>query len=385
MPIGNTTVSTVGKFAVTHHLMCLDFAVAELNFHKGTIMESRFLDTKRLPLGVRDYESLRKWFESRRIPASREHIDYLEQNLNMSLGELVQKSLGLSLSDAFWVKPVGESLTWAQVNFFKNDFSDDIGEYLMDGGEIHSLFTPTNTTDGVMKKKWVIKNNIRYLIKQGSHTGMQHLNEVLSARIAKQLGLSHVPYFHFGANSCACPCFVKEGQNLVTAYDYLLHRKVHVPDGRSNESYYPPLCDVFGKQWIDGMLLLDYIIMNSDRHLKNLCLLQDAKTGNLLGSAPIFDNGNSLAHGINLLKHMPFENLKCIARPFSKTHDQQILLIDPRPFKEQLYLLDSKIQDMVITVYEKADMRNELRDEFIDGLGILLRTRVRAIINMVVV
>jgi len=123
-------------------------------------MESRFLDTKRLPLSVRDYDSLRKWFESRRIPASREHIDYLEQNLKMSLGELVHKSLGLSLSDAFWVKPKDENVTWSQVNFFKNDFSDDIGEYLMGGGEINSLFSPSNTTDGVMKKKWVIKNSI---------------------------------------------------------------------------------------------------------------------------------------------------------------------------------------------------------------------------------
>jgi len=206
---------------------------------------------------------------------------------------------------------------------------------------------------------------------------MQHLNEILASRISKELELSYVPYFHFGNNSCACPCFVKAGQNLVTAYDYLRHNGIHVPDRRSSEHYYPPLCDIFGNAWLDGMILLDYIIMNSDRHLKNFCLLQDADTGSILASAPIFDNGNSLFHGINLAKEYPFQNIICLSRPFSKTHDQQILLADLKPFEGQLRNLDSKVQDMVEDVYGNSG----LRDEFVDGLGMLLRGRVRAIMK----
>lgn len=42
------------------------------------------------------------------------------------------------------------------------------------------------------------------------------------------------------------------------------------------------------------MFILDFLIMNEDRHLNNFCIIRDVNTLEWLSFAPIFDNGQSL-------------------------------------------------------------------------------------------
>lgn len=64
---------------------------------------------------------------------------------------LLTKCLGLSLSDHYWVKPAGSDMAWEDVNFFDNEFSDDIGDVLF--GSVNrsidfNYASPDNTSDG---------------------------------------------------------------------------------------------------------------------------------------------------------------------------------------------------------------------------------------------
>lgn len=82
--------------------------------------------------------------------------------------ELLERCFGLSLSDRYWIKEESSDLEWTDINFFENDFSEDMGNLLM--GQIHysddlDIFSPDNSSDGNLRKKWKIINNIRYLIK----------------------------------------------------------------------------------------------------------------------------------------------------------------------------------------------------------------------------
>lgn len=45
--------------------------------------------------------------------------------------ELLNRSLGLSLSDQYWGKPHGSDLHWEDVNFFDNPFDEDLGKLLL--------------------------------------------------------------------------------------------------------------------------------------------------------------------------------------------------------------------------------------------------------------
>lgn len=47
---------------------------------------------------------------------------------------LLVKCSGLSLSDQYWVTPCDAPQRWHDVNFYENDFSDDVGRALFGEG-----------------------------------------------------------------------------------------------------------------------------------------------------------------------------------------------------------------------------------------------------------
>ena len=116
--------------------------------------------------------NISKWFQGRGIPSWRDKLDILLHRLNIiAPSELLDKSFGLSLSDQYWLKPINTSISYDDINFFDNDF--DYTEFLeaslsKNSNSIvsaSSLNTPNNTTDGMLRKAWIIENDTRYLLK----------------------------------------------------------------------------------------------------------------------------------------------------------------------------------------------------------------------------
>ena len=114
---------------------------------------------------------LNKWWTDRSIPASRSGVRDALEILRVSTPKLLlAKCYGLSLSDQYWVKPINSDLEWELVNFFDNDFSEDVGDILFGkakDSENISLNSPDNTSDGCLKKRWKIINQKRCLLKAG--------------------------------------------------------------------------------------------------------------------------------------------------------------------------------------------------------------------------
>lgn len=81
---------------------------------------------------------------------------------------LMLASYGLSLTDHYWLQPIDKELRWKDLNFYTNDFSNELGELLTETGEMDinrhiSKFSPASSVNGEMKKKWVVKNGTRYV------------------------------------------------------------------------------------------------------------------------------------------------------------------------------------------------------------------------------
>ena len=158
-----------------------------------------------IPIGIAykndilDRKALNKWWYGRSIPASRQGIQQALAILRIgSTQELIDKSYGLSLSDQYWIKEKGSSLEWAEINFFTNDFSRDIGNILFGGHSSSAkidLMSPDNTSDGWLRKKWTIIDGKRCLIKGGSGVTQQEpYNEVIASELMEKLNIPHVPY-----------------------------------------------------------------------------------------------------------------------------------------------------------------------------------------------
>ena len=291
-----------------------------------------------VPLGVQalkggvDIGELNDWLRGRSIPASRSGIWDLYARLGRNSTEhLILKCYGLSLSDHYWLRPAGSGLIWAEINFFRNDFSRDVGEMLFgrepaDRNNIN-LVSPDNTSDGWLRKKWIVANGKRILLKGSSDPWKQEpFNEVIACAVMRRLGIFHVPYslmFENGEPYSLCENFLSPDAELIPAWR-VLHSSA-MNDGDSDYSHLLRCCDRLGipdvRAAIDKMLALDYIIANEDRHYTNFGFVRDAETLGWLGAAPLFDCGTSLWHNALSVG----EPRKC--QPFTKTHEEQIKLV----------------------------------------------------------
>ena len=251
--------------------------------------------------------NLSEWFKGRGIPSWRDRLDILLHRLNVSApSELLDKAFALSLSDQYWIKPNDSNINYDNINFFDNDF--DYSEFLeaslsKNSNTIvteESLKTPNNTTDGMLKKAWIIDNNTRYLIKGGyKNELLQPFNEVLASEICKRLGFDHVEYTLDTYNDIVvskCPCFITKDTELITCHQIRNEMKRY----NSIEDYedYINILEKNGikdaRTQIENMYILDFLIMNEDRHLNNFGIIRDVNNLKWLKVAPIFDNGQSL-------------------------------------------------------------------------------------------
>lgn len=234
-------------------------------------------------------------------------MDLLLHRLNIiAPEELLNKAFGLSLSDQYWLKPVNSNITYNDVNFFDNDF--EFAEFMEASLSKNSktivskesLKTPNNTTDGMLRKAWIIENNIRYLLKGGYKSEiLQPFNEVLASEICERLGFNHVKYTidtYKDMVVSKCPCFINKDTELITCHQ-IINNMIRHNDYKDYENYIKMLEDNGinnPREKIENMFILDYLIMNEDRHLNNFGIIRDVNTLKWIDVAPIFDNGQSL-------------------------------------------------------------------------------------------
>ncbi len=251
--------------------------------------------------------NLSEWFKGRGIPSWRDKLDLLLHRLNITAPyELLDKAFGLSLSDQYWLKPYDSNISYDDINFFDNDF--DYAEFMEASLSINSsqitketsLKTPNNTTDGMLKKAWIIDNGIRYLLKSGyKNDSLQPFNEVLASEICERLGFNHVKYTidtYKDIVVSKCPCFITKDTEFITCNQIKNDMERH-DNLEDYEEYIKKLEDngiENAREKVENMYILDYIVMNEDRHLNNFGIIRDVNTLKWLDVAPIFDNGQSL-------------------------------------------------------------------------------------------
>lgn len=224
--------------------------------------------------------NLAEWWQGRAIPASRQGLFSVLQEFNIERSSiLAMKCFGLSLSDQYWIKPINSKLTWDKINFFNNRFSNDIGE---------AFFNP-NFVNPYVKYDFFVDE---------------------------------------GQGICSiCDNFITENTELVSGYALA---KTYIRD--KNTSIYNHYLDIADKNnisnikdFFDSMIVLDYIIANTDRHHNNFGFIRDVNTLEYLSPAPIFDSGTSLWHKYSVLSNKI--GTPVIAQPFYNTHEMQLSLV----------------------------------------------------------
>lgn len=256
-------------------------------------------------------DNLKMWWHKRAVPRSRSDIRHLlDKEKVQTTQSLLLNNLGLSMTDAFWVCPLGHDIKWEDVSFQLNP-PNEKGIEITRGrisSELYWNLTPMASTGGELKKTWTVINGQLELVK-GNVSGyyfQQSLNEVLATMIHKAQGYDNfVPYrlvnFKDGSVGCASPCFTNEHKELIPAWEMFYKH--------NGESFEGSLLDAYAtyaerdgydkkkvRDHLDYMFTVDFIMSNTDRHSSNYGLLRNSDTLEPIGPAPIFDSGNSMFH-----------------------------------------------------------------------------------------
>lgn len=328
--------------------------------------------------GVADRTELNQWWTDRSIPASRSGIREALEILEIANTKLLLlRCYGLSLSDQYWIKPEGSDLTWEDINFFDNPFSDDIGDVLFGAPKKENVLnfsSPDNTSDGFLKKRWKIIDGKRCLIKGGSNPFRQQpFNEVIATKIMERLGIPHVPYtlvWNKEAPYSVCEDFVDEHTELIPAWRVMMTQKKN--NSTSVYQHFIKCCEALGIKdvipFLDRMITLDYIIANEDRHFNNFGLLRNAETLEWIGMAPIYDSGSSLGYDKIPGQMKSEKDVGC--KPFKNHHIEQLQLVTS--FE---WLDFSKLADAEDVIRETLAMDTD--ESYIDEY------RINAVVNAV--
>ena len=247
-------------------------------------------------------EGIAKWLKHRTIPKNRAYVHNFLSKCGLNINRpmtIIKVSKGLSLNDCYWVVEEGFEGTYDKFNLYDNRFSQVLAliAFTGYGSSIRTSLAscPEFTTNGMLPKCWRRKDGKILLYKGGtsgaSNTGNEPYSEYYAAQVAKVLGVNAIEYglSQWKGELCStCELFTSKD------YSFLPVGRIVTSGGmKAVREYYETL----GKNFVEAlndMLVLDAVIMNTDRHFGNFGFIIDNKTNKIVAPAPLFDHGNSL-------------------------------------------------------------------------------------------
>lgn len=334
-------------------------------------------------IGINDVKSLNDWFKGRGIPDWRKDIENLLNNLGISSpDELLNKFYALSLSDQYWIKEEHQNLEWKDINFFTNNFEYkgyfDVSLNSKSNIDV-DLHSPNNTTDGMLQKAWIIDSNNDRILVKGTYSASRQepINEWLVSQICKKLNIDYCNYeIDVIDNKIVSKCkdFINENEEIVSAYEIFYSEKKS--NNTNDFNHYINILEKNGilnaRKQVENMFLIDYIVMNFDRHLKNYGIIRNVETLEWERATPIFDTGECMECN-KITSEMKFgDNNTC--KFFSNTEmklSKLLRYIDITRFDfTVLNDIPNEFKEKLLEYQKYTDMQDERIEKLYDGLNI---------------
>lgn len=209
--------------------------------------------------------------------------------------------------------------------------------------------------------------------------GHECINEIIVDRLLTILGIDHLSYQLIHADIeiegkvhetflCASEDFKEAGESKIALDDY------YRTNALKGESHYDFCVRLGFKDYIDKMLVVDFLILNRDRHGANIEILRNPKK-KTLRIAPLFDHGLSLIYSCitdaEALKVDVLEDKRCQNFVGSYSCYENLSLIkEMKPdFKRSLTSAD---RDVIF-----KDLDGVLSDVFIDKIWDMIYERYK--------
>ncbi|MBQ9006850.1 MAG: hypothetical protein IJ092_10835 [Atopobiaceae bacterium] len=264
--------------------------------------------------------------------------------------ELALRSGGFSLSDQYWYRAEGSSLTWADANFFDNEWDPSFGEAVLakdyDALAHASLRTPDVTLGGFCRPAWAQTERGLRLLKappEGDAACVSegdahiHCEALVSRMLDRRVGEDgHVPYEPLEVNGelySSCPLMLGRNEELVSGTrvftwvglnSWTFDAQVTRDDFDSLMALYLGTLEKLGvedgTQGMAKLFVMSSLALDGDTHPANFGLVRDVRTLKLR-QAPLYDHGRGFLNLLGqheALCRSPFLISVVLGRDFSR-------------------------------------------------------------------
>lgn len=247
-----------------------------------------------LPLYLKRVENAELWLETRAIDSHRANSRLLKKALRLAEKDDISTVIhvnGATITDNYWIRPIGSELTYDDVKFTDDYFSNLAlkGSYNSFNRAANSKRskTPELTNVGSFEKCWKLRDGKWWMYKKATHDEM--FSELFVYELGSALGMNMAVY--------------ERGDGYIKSLDFTDAASVNFEPASAfmgdNEDYsdvvnaLETICPKAIPDYI-RLIFMDTVCANPDRHTNNFGLLRDIKTGELIGFAPNYDNNMAL-------------------------------------------------------------------------------------------
>ncbi len=332
-------------------LMKKDDIVADIHIVYGNIINvNKVFKADLLPIGVAA-EKLNEWWKNNAIPTERDSIRLGLECIGIeSQEELKTIGRGVSLLNQYWIKEERESITWCEVNYWENRFSEEVGMALFNHKPVSSPLneigrSPDNGVNGILKKRWIVLDGGYYMQKSGTGLNKEEVfNEVLASELMTKANIPNAGYALYlenGEASCISRCFTDENTELIPLVQIMESVPRREYPAMSELEHLYEVLEFYHvpdyKKYLNDVFCMDYILAGTDRHYNNLALLFDTRN-QTFSFSPVYDSGNCLWNGtptraINVLDDEIMARPVCNKNTFETWGKQKRYITDYIPLK----------------------------------------------------
>lgn len=336
---------------------------------------------------------LNNWFIERGIPIYRDDIKEILETFNLNtVRQLINRDYALSVSDQYWFKPEEKEIEWKDINYFDRNYNSIVfadatfgsgaGKTLNQSISKNSDKTPNNTSNGQLKKVWIKKGNENYLYKgAGTIHNFEPINEVIASKICEILEVPYVEYTIDIVSSkrqdtlvSICKCAINKDEEIIPAHSILTERSNEVQKNINDYNLYLDILKEHNvpnaEEYLQKMFMVDYIMLNEDRHLNNFGIIRNVQTLEWKRICPIFDTGRSMNTNVTTA-YWNFEegDVKCFTTEFisSKNLEKLFTIEISKKQIEKLKNLESYYKHMLEKYQTYTKLSNQEIDMIVEG------------------
>lgn len=300
-------------------------------------------------------DNAKKIYAAFQIP----QIDSIDNRVNICI-----KCKGVSIQDSYWIKEDDEEISWSHINIRQNKLRDIVDLSL-------SGFNPTITTNnicpelttkGLFRKGWIRLGDNLYLLKSDKNrdyvnTRMEVLaSDILGCFKNKIDTVAYVSDMKNTADGVAlvsiCKNFVGEEYSFVEAWEVMEYLK------RCDMDFITYCMSRWSRKFA-SIPVLDFIVVNTDRHTQNYGFFMNNETGEIENMAPLFDFNCALTadyflgNGSDTFSQMfnTAETLRELAHRFVK--DTNLIFYEEKFFRLSKSEINRKYKHIFERVYAR--------------------------------